>query len=79
MNMSKSGKNAYFRHVFAINFFVHFLKTFPTDLKSAWKSAFFYTHIEFLKTKIFLLLLAFFLNFECKCAQDGSKHVLEFN
>jgi len=33
-NMSKSGKSAYFRHVFANNlFFVYFLKTFSTDLK----------------------------------------------
>jgi hypothetical protein len=46
--MSKSGKSAYFRHVFAINFFVvHFLKTFSTDLKSAGNSAFFDTHSIF--------------------------------
>jgi hypothetical protein len=33
----KSGKSAYFRNGFANNFliFVHFLKTFSTDLKSA--------------------------------------------
>ncbi len=36
-NMSKSGKSAYFRHVFANNC----LKTFSTDLKSACNSAFF--------------------------------------
>jgi hypothetical protein len=36
MNMSKSGKSAYFCHIFANNFFlVNFLKTFSTDLKSA--------------------------------------------
>jgi hypothetical protein len=35
-NMSKRGKNAYFRHVFAnIFLMVHFLKTFSTDLTSA--------------------------------------------
>jgi hypothetical protein len=35
-NMSRSGKSAYFRHIFANNFFfVNFLKTFSTDLKSA--------------------------------------------
>ncbi len=34
-NMSKSGKSAYFRHIFANNFFlVNFLKTFSADLKS---------------------------------------------
>jgi hypothetical protein len=35
-NMSKSEKTAYFRHVFASNFFwVHFFKPFSTDSKSA--------------------------------------------
>ncbi len=40
-NMSKSGKSAYFRHASANNFFVHFFKTFSTDLKSECNSAFF--------------------------------------
>jgi hypothetical protein len=39
--MSKSGKSAYFRHASANNFFVHFFKTFSTDLKSECNSAFF--------------------------------------
>jgi hypothetical protein len=34
-NMSKSGKSAYFRHIFATYFFVNFFKTFSTHLKSA--------------------------------------------
>ncbi len=52
MNMSKSEKSAYFRHFFANNFFwVHFCKTFSTDSKSAWNSAFFDTHIEFFNLK----------------------------
>jgi hypothetical protein len=34
-NMNKSEKSAYFRHVFANNFLVHFFKTFSTDSKSA--------------------------------------------
>jgi hypothetical protein len=35
-NMSKSEKSAFFRHVFANNFFlVHLFKTFSTDSKSA--------------------------------------------
>jgi hypothetical protein len=35
-NISKSEKSAFFRHVFANNFFfVHFFKTFSTDSKSA--------------------------------------------
>jgi hypothetical protein len=41
-NMSKSEKSAFFRHVFANNFFlVHFFKTFSTDSKLALNSAFF--------------------------------------
>ncbi len=56
-HMSKSEKNAYFRHVFANNFFmVHFFKTFSTELKSA----FFDTHIEFLNERIILALISTF-------------------
>ena len=59
-NMSKSGKSAYFRHVFANNFFwVHFFNTFSTDSKSAWNSAFFDTHTEFFD-KIFFALFGTF-------------------
>ncbi len=58
MSMSKSEKSAYFRHVFANNFFcVHFFNTFSTDSKSAWNSAFFDTHLGFFREKKFLLLL----------------------
>ncbi len=53
MNMSKSEKSAFFRHVFANNFFlVHFFKTFSTDSKSAWNSAFFDTFFDFFQKKI---------------------------
>ncbi len=60
-NISKSEKSAYFRHVFANNFFwVHFFKTFSTDSKSAWNSAFFDTHFELKKKKkIFALISTF--------------------
>ncbi len=69
--MSNSEKSAYFRHVFANNFFwMHFFKTFTTDSKSARNSAFFDTHIEFYIKK--MLLLALFVNFDCKCAGNGS-------
>ncbi len=86
--MSKSEKSAYFRYVFANYFyFVHFFKHFSTDSKSAWNSAFFDTHIEFLPKKFFLLLLTLFLDFNCKCAGNGLEkrkivfyeYVLEFN
>ena len=54
-NMSKSEKSAFFRHVFANNFFlVNFFKTFSTDSKSAWNSGFFHTFFDFFKKKIFL-------------------------
>ncbi len=54
-NMSKSEKSAFFRHVFANNFFwKHVFKTFSTDSKSAWNSAFFDTFYDFFKKKIFL-------------------------
>ncbi len=54
-NMSKSEKSAFFRHVFANNFFwVNFFKTFSTDSKSAWNSAFFDTFSEFFKKYFFL-------------------------
>jgi hypothetical protein len=52
---------------------VHFFKTFLTDSKSAWNSPFFYTHIQFFNKKIVLLLLALFVNFDCKCAGNGLK------
>jgi hypothetical protein len=87
-NMSKKWKKGFFPSHFANNFFMlHFFKTFSTDLKSAWNSAFFDTHIEFFNKKSFLLLLALFVNFDCKCAGNGSKKrkiffyecVLDFN
>ncbi len=53
-NMSKSEKSAFFRHVFANNFYlVNFFKTFSTDSKSAWNSAFFDTFFDFFKQKFF--------------------------
>ncbi len=55
-------------------FFVNFFKTFSTDSKSAWNSAFFDTHIEFFNKKIFWVILALFANFEAKCAKNGSKN-----
>ncbi len=52
---SKSEKSAYFRHVFANNFFwVHFFTTFSTESKSAWNSAFL-IHILNFSMKIFFV------------------------
>ncbi len=72
-NMRKSEKSAYFRHVFANNFFVHFFKTFSTDYKSAWNSTFLIPVLNFKKQTIFLLFWALFVNFDSKCAGNGSK------
>ncbi len=75
-NMSKRGKSAFFRHVFANNFFGTFLKTFSTDLKSAWNSAFliFDIFFDFSKENFFLVILVLFSNFEAKCAKNGAKN-----
>ncbi len=74
-NMSKKWKKGLFSVTFLlITFFmVYFFKTISTDSKSAWNSAFFDTHIEFFHKKISLFLLALFVNFDCKCAGNGSK------
>ncbi len=73
-NMSKSEKSAYFRHIFVKNFFlVHFFKTFSTDSKSAWNSAFFWHLLWCFPKKIFLVIFVLFSNFDCKCAGNGSK------
>ncbi len=87
-NMSKSEKSAFFRPVFAKNlFWVLFFKTFSTDSKSAWNSAFFDTFSDFFKKYFFLGHICTFSNFDCKCAGNGSKKrkiffyecILEFN
>ncbi len=77
-NMSKKWKKAFFPSHFCYLFMVHFFITFSTDSKSAWNSAFFDTHIEFCSKKIFLLLLALFLDFDCKCAGNAQKNGKSF-
>ncbi len=79
-----------FTHVrqtcFAYSFFlVHFFKTFSTDSKSAWNSAFFDTFFDFVKKKFFLGHISTFFqlwnqtrkkrlkkskNVFCKCVLD---------
>jgi hypothetical protein len=69
-------KSAFFRHVFANNFFVvHFFTTFSTDLKSARNATFSLT--PFLKI-IELGHISTFFNFDCKCAENGSKNGKSF-
>jgi hypothetical protein len=43
-----------------ITFFVYFFKTFSTDSKSAWNSAFVDTHLEFFDTKMVFALFSTF-------------------
>ncbi len=77
--MSKSEKSAYFRHVFANNFFwVHFFKTFSMDSKSAWDSAFFDTHIEFLNNIFFALISTFCLTFIASAQEMAQKNGKSF-
>jgi hypothetical protein len=64
-NMSKSEKSAYFRHVFANNFFRFiFSKLFQRIQNQREILRFFDTHIEFFNQTIFLLLLELFVHFE---------------
>jgi hypothetical protein len=74
-NMRKSEKVHISITFLPITFLGAFFKTFSTDFKSAYNSAFFETHIEFLNKKISfsLKIYALFLSFECKCAGNSSK------
>jgi hypothetical protein len=88
--MSKSGKSAYFRHIFANNFFVTFFSPFfvrlalkfekSTNLtlifflnKKGIKNAEFHADFKSIGKVFKKCKKIFFLNFESKCAQDGSK------
>ncbi len=87
-NMSNSEKSAYFRHVFDNNFFwCIFSNLFQRIRNQREILRFLIPILNFCEKKIFLLLLALFLDFDCKCAENGSKKrkivfyecVLEFN
>jgi hypothetical protein len=71
MNMSKSENSAYFLHVFPNNCFGAFFQNFFNGFESIVKFCVFDTHIEFLNKKVFLHLLALFVNFDCKYARNG--------
>jgi hypothetical protein len=72
--MSKSEKSAFFRHVFAYNFFlVHFSKLFQR-IRYQREILRFLTPFRIFQQKIFLkVILVLFSNFDCKCAGNGSK------
>ncbi len=83
-NKSKNEKSAYFRHVYANNFFGCIFSTDSksawnsTDSKSAWNSAFFDTHIEFCNKFFVVALISTFVHFDCKWAGNGSKKLKIF-
>ncbi len=79
-NMNKSGKSAYFRHIFANNIF--FLNGFEISMKFC---VFWYL-FDFFGEKVFKVILVLFSNFEAKRPKNGKKtenlfykHVLEFD
>ncbi len=76
--MSKSENRAYFRHVLLISFLCAFFQHFTNGFEISVKFCVFYTHIELLRKKIVLLFLALFVNFDCKCARNGSKNGKSF-
>jgi hypothetical protein len=73
-NVAKICTFSTFTHVrqtcFVYNFFVNFLKTFSTDLKSAWNSACFIPFMFKKKIKVIFLL---FSNFEAKRKKTAPK------
>jgi hypothetical protein len=78
-NMSKSKKRAYFRHIFANNFCsVHFSKLFQRIRNQREILHFLIPILNFLIIKIFLLILALFVNFDCTCAENSSKNWKSF-
>jgi len=79
MNIGKSEKSAYFYHIFANNFFgCIFTKLFQQDRNQREILRFLIPILNFLIKKFFLLLLALFVHFDCKCAGNGSKNGKSF-
>jgi hypothetical protein len=67
-----------FTHVrqtcFAYNFLcVHFFKTFSTDSKSAWNSAFFDTFFDFFPKKFFIVILVLFSTLKPNAQKTAQK------
>ncbi len=78
-NVSKSEKSAYFRNVFANNsFLMHFSNLFQWIRNQRQILRFLIPILNSWKKEIFLFLLALFLNFDCKCAGNGSKNGKSF-
>ncbi len=77
MNMSKSENSAYIRHIFANSFYIGawciFSKLFQRIRNQREILGVLIPILNFLMNKFFSLFLALFVNFNCKCAQNGSK------
>jgi hypothetical protein len=77
--MSKSEKSAFFRHVFANNFFwVNFSKPFQRIRNQREILRFLTPFSIFSKKKFFYVIFVLFSNFDCKCAGNGSKKRIFF-
>ena len=71
--MRKNEISAYFRRIFANNFFGAFFLNFFNGFEISLTFCVFYTLIEFLNKIFFCCLLLAPVNFDCKCARKGSK------
>jgi hypothetical protein len=77
--MSKSEKSAYFRHVFANNFFLCIFSNLFRQIGNQREILrFFYTHIEFLKKEFFFLCLAFFKTLIANAQETAQKNGKSF-
>jgi hypothetical protein len=86
--MSKSEKSAFFRQVFANNFFLYIFSKLCQRIRNQREILRLLTPFSiFSKKKFCLVILVLFSNFDCKCAGNGSKKrkiffyecILEFN
>ncbi len=72
--MRKSEKSAYFRHVFANNFFLSiFSKLFQRIRNQREILRFLTPYMILSKKNFFWVILVLFSNFDCKYAGNGSK------
>jgi hypothetical protein len=73
-NINKSEKSAFFRHVFANNFFWYIFSKLFQRIRNQREILRFLTPFPILSKNIFFkVILVLFSNFDCKCAGNGSK------
>ncbi len=77
--MSKSEKSAFFRHVFANNFFWYIFSKLFQRIRNHREILHFLTPFPIFSKKFFFyVILVLFSNFDCKCAGNGSKNGKSF-